>query len=189
MFLMSTRTPHNHDMRANASHVHKDPHHHNMRTKRFSCPIYVFFNLYGLSLPTMHHICPISYPQIIILEINCIYTDHYLIDGKCEAFLYPYVKVVPLGTGAKFGRIFGLITCGQPQLKLLLLSLFCDLRLRPISTAGRRKLQPNLAPTPYSCAQKQSCATLFIVTAFVPCSASHMLFYINSRWKLFNDDQ
>ena len=42
----------------------------------------------------------------------------------------------------------GLTTCGQPQLKLLLLSLFYDLGLRPISGPGCRKLQPNLAPTP-----------------------------------------
>ena len=54
-----------------------------------------------------------------------------------------------LGTGAKYGRSFGLTTCGWPQLKLILLLLFYDLELRPISGAGRRKLQPNLAPTPY----------------------------------------
>ena len=63
-------------------------------------------------------------------------------------------KYVPLGmrllgTGAKFGRSFGLTTCGRPQLKLLLLLLFYVLGLRPISGAGRRKLQPNLAPAPY----------------------------------------
>ena len=38
-----------------------------------------------------------------------------------------------LGTGAKFSRSFGLTTCGRPQLKLLLLLLFYDLGLRPIS--------------------------------------------------------
>ena len=54
-----------------------------------------------------------------------------------------------LGTGAKFGHTFGLTTCGRPQLKLYLLLLFYDLGLRPFSGAGRRKLQPNLAPTPY----------------------------------------
>ena len=51
--------------------------------------------------------------------------------------------------GAKFGHSFGLTTCGRPQLKLLLLLLFYDLGLRPISGAGHRKLQPNLAPMPY----------------------------------------
>ena len=56
-----------------------------------------------------------------------------------------------LGTGAKFGRSFGLTTCGRPQLKLLLLLLFYDLGLRPVSGAGCRKLQPNLAPLPYYC--------------------------------------
>ena len=55
-----------------------------------------------------------------------------------------------LGMGAKFGHSFGLTTCGRPQLKLLLLLLFNDLGLRPISGAGHRKLQPNLAPTPYA---------------------------------------
>ena len=61
-----------------------------------------------------------------------------------------------LGTGAKFGHSFGLTTCGRPQLKLLLLLLFHDLGLRPISATGLRKLQPNLAPTPYlySCAKQ-----------------------------------
>ena len=52
-----------------------------------------------------------------------------------------------LGTGDKFGRSFGLTTCGWPQLKLLLLLLFYDLGLSPISGADRRKLHPNLVPT------------------------------------------
>ena len=54
------------------------------------------------------------------------------------------------GTGAKFGCSFGLTTCSRSQLKLLLLLLllFNDLGPRPISGAGHRKLQPNLAPTP-----------------------------------------
>ena len=46
-------------------------------------------------------------------------------------------KLLPkLGMGAKFGCNFGLTTCGRPQLKLLLLLLFYDLGLRPISGAG-----------------------------------------------------
>ena len=62
----------------------------------------------------------------------------------------PNYRMFHLGTGVKFGRSFGLTTCGRPQLKLLLLLLsFYGLGLRPISGAGRRKLQPNLAPTPY----------------------------------------
>ena len=61
-----------------------------------------------------------------------------------------FCNLCTLGMGAKFGHSFGLTTCGRPQLKLLLLLLlFYDLGLRPISGAGRRKLQPNLAPTPY----------------------------------------
>ena len=50
--------------------------------------------------------------------------------------------------GAKFGPSFGLTTCGRPWLKLLSILMFYDVGLRPISGAGRRKLQPNLAPTP-----------------------------------------
>ena len=48
------------------------------------------------------------------------------------------LAVHTLGTGAKFGHNFGLTTCDRPQLKLLLLLLFYDLGLRPISRAGRR---------------------------------------------------
>ena len=62
----------------------------------------------------------------------------------CRLYLGPH-----LGTRAKFGRSFGLATCGRPQLKLLLLLSFYDLGLRPIIAAGHRKLRPNLAPMPY----------------------------------------
>ena len=69
---------------------------------------------------------------------------HYSVRGNALDWLRDY-----LGTGAKFGLSFGLTTCGRPQLKLLLLLLlFYDLGLRPISGASRRKLQPDLAPTP-----------------------------------------
>ena len=106
-------------------------------------------------------------PEAIVNAISVLYKNSksaVMVDGNLSDpfdvttgvlqghVLAPFLLVVLvdyLGTGAEFGRSFGLTTWGRPQLKLLLLLLFYDLGLRPISGAGHRKVQPNLAHTPY----------------------------------------
>ena len=86
-------------------------------------------------------------------------------DRTMENTILPPLRLIGLGTGAKFGRSFGLTTCGRPQLKLYYYYYYChyyhccfcfcfccccccfyDPGLRPICWAGRRMLRPNLAP-------------------------------------------